>query len=74
MAKKYTKVFAKVPVTQDYYANWASGFKLPKTSLQLSIVDEAGAVVKQWQMNKTQYNTQAEMKRLLKYLAKDAGF
>jgi hypothetical protein len=68
------KVFTKVPVTRDYYANWASGFKLPKTSLQLSIVDDVGKVVAQWQVNKTQYNTAADMKRMLNHSAKNAGY
>ncbi len=71
---KVTKIFTKVAVTQDYYANWSSGFKLPKTSLQLSVVDDNDKIVWQGQMNKTKYNTQSDMKRMLNFYAKQAGY
>jgi hypothetical protein len=42
---KYTKTFTKVAATDDYYANWASGFTLPTTSLALEVKDSDGNVV-----------------------------
>lgn len=71
---KFTKTFTKVAATDDYYANWASGFNLPKTSLALTITDETGNVVWDRKYIKTQYNNATDMKKWLLADAKAAGF
>lgn len=70
----YTKEFKNVPYTEDYYANWASGFNLPKTSLALVVKDASGNVVWGKKYHKTQYNTKADMRKWLLVDANSAGF